>query len=63
MPASMRATLGPGQRLRRNSAARSLAASRIADLAALDDAGAIMMIEDLRSALHETLRVLNEIAD
>ncbi|MFF6940489.1 hypothetical protein [Streptomyces lavendulae] len=58
-----RATLDPTQRLRRDSAARTLAASRIADLAALTAADSIVMIEVLRSALDDTLLVLAECSD
>ncbi|MFD4740640.1 hypothetical protein ACFWNQ_25230 [Streptomyces virginiae] len=39
-------------------ASRVLAAARLADLAQLDSAESIIMIERLRSALDDTLRVI-----
>lgn len=60
LPDPPSATLSPIQRHRRDSAARTLAASRIANLATLDAAGSIMLIENLRAALDETLRLLDE---
>lgn len=54
------ATLCPAQRRRRDTAARTLAASRLANLATLDAAGSIMLIENLRAALDDTLRLLDE---
>lgn len=60
MPDPPSATLSPPQLLRRDSAARTLAQSRIANLATLDAAGSIMLIENLRAALDEALRLLDE---
>ncbi|MFD3802665.1 hypothetical protein ACFWTC_03330 [Streptomyces sp. NPDC058619] len=62
MPDSPVANLGPAQRIERDAAARALAASRVADLAALDAAGSIVMIESLRSSLDDVLRLLSKYA-
>ncbi|MFD8577126.1 hypothetical protein ACFV1H_17570 [Streptomyces virginiae] len=40
-----------------------LAASRVADLAALTPAAGIVMIESLRSALDDSLRMIGELSD
>ncbi|MCX5197243.1 hypothetical protein OOK31_25650 [Streptomyces sp. NBC_00249] len=62
MPDSEQTPLA-AQRVRRDTASRTLAASRIADLAALDPAAAILMIESLRSSLDDTLQLLGEHID
>ncbi|MEW1638676.1 hypothetical protein AB0469_32030 [Streptomyces sp. NPDC093801] len=59
-PEPPRAPLSLTQRARADAASRALASSRIADLAALDGAASILMIERLRSALDDALRLLNE---
>ncbi|MFJ1865566.1 hypothetical protein ACIOD1_13125 [Streptomyces sp. NPDC088097] len=63
LPDPHRARLDPTERMRRDNAARTLAASRITDLAALGAAGSILMIEALRSALDDTLRLLETHAE
>ncbi len=63
MPDFPRAELGRTQRLRRDSAARTLAASRVADLATLTPAVYICMIENLRSALDDSLQIIGELID
>lgn len=63
MPDPSRAVLGPSQRRRREAAARTLAASRLANLPTLDAAGSIMLIEELRAALDDTLLLLGECSD
>ncbi|MFF4369607.1 hypothetical protein [Streptomyces sp. NPDC001594] len=59
-PEPSRTALTLTQRARVGSANRVLASSRIADLAALDGAASILMIESLRSALDDALRLLDE---
>lgn len=55
--------LNPAQQQRHASAIRVLAASRVADLAALTPAACIVMIESLRSGLDDSLRMIGELAD
>ncbi len=44
------------------AAARDLDAARAADLAAMNPAGLITLVESLRSALHDTLGVAHALA-
>ncbi|MFJ3922995.1 hypothetical protein [Streptomyces sp. NPDC090022] len=61
LPDSSRLHLSPTQRIRYNADARALAQSRIADLAALGPASSILMIESLRSSLHDALQLIEEL--
>lgn len=63
MPDSRRLQLSATQQQRHDSAIRTLAASRVADLAALTPAACIVMIESLRSALDDSLRLIGDLAD
>ncbi|MFI8360691.1 hypothetical protein ACIGD1_11085 [Streptomyces sp. NPDC085612] len=63
MPDSRHAQLNSVQQQRRDCAIRTLAASRVADLAALTPAACIVMIESLRSALDDSLRMIGELSD
>ncbi|MFE3578694.1 hypothetical protein [Streptomyces vinaceus] len=58
-----RPTLSSTQRTRVAAATRTLASSRIADLAALTPAASILMIESLRSSLDDSIRMIEELAD
>jgi hypothetical protein len=60
LPDPPRARISAAQCRRRHAAARTLAASRMTDLAALDAASSIKLIEELRAALDEVLRILDE---
>lgn len=62
-PKPPRPILSAAQRDRTAAAIRALASSRIADLATLDAAAAILMIESLRGALDDTLQLLGECID
>lgn len=57
-----RPTLTRPQQRRIDSAGRALSAARIADLAALDAASLILMVESLRGALDDSLTVIREVA-
>ncbi|MFD5509090.1 hypothetical protein ACFWIB_15115 [Streptomyces sp. NPDC127051] len=62
-PEPPRPTLSRTQRTRVTAATRTLASSRIADLATLDAAAAILMIEGLRSSLDDTVQLIGELIE
>ncbi|MFI8278507.1 hypothetical protein ACIGBH_27275 [Streptomyces sp. NPDC085929] len=59
----IRARLSPSQQLRHDADTQILARTRVADLAALTPASSICMIESLRSALDDALRLIGELID
>jgi hypothetical protein len=53
--------LDPSQQTTVDFARRDLAEARAADLAAIDDAQLILLVERLRGRLHQVLEVVDEV--
>lgn len=63
LPEYCRVRLSPAQQRRHDSDIRTLAASRVTDLAALTPAAAIELIEHLRSALDDSIQLMGELIE
>lgn len=57
------AQLTPEQRARLGLARRDLDEARVADLATMDTPSLVMLVERLRGSLHDTLQLVEEIAE